>query len=232
MDSLALAPGTAHALMLAFMLAVIGLLLGLPRRLGEHGAALVARALAVFMLLQEAMDRVLHHTQQGDAWVEVLPFHLCGVSVVLVPVMLWTRNYALFELLYFWGLGGATVALLAPDVGTQFPDVLYVTYFTSHGLIIAGVIYAMVHFHFRPRAVSLLKATLGLFVYATAVIPLNLLLDTNYLYLCRKPASATPIDFMGPWPQYVGWMAMITIVVFMVLYAPWGMAARARSRSM
>lgn len=155
----------------------------------------------------------------------MLPFHLCGVSVVLVPVMLMTRSYALFEVLYFWGIGGATVAILTPDTGSYFPHTLYITYFTSHGLIVAGVLFAIIWYGYRPRFASLVKATLGLYVYAVAVIPLNLLLDTNYLYLCMKPAGATPMDFMGPWPWYVGILAILAGVVFVFLYLPWGIAA-------
>ncbi|WP_320178484.1 TIGR02206 family membrane protein [Roseovarius pacificus] len=209
------------------LVAVMGVaLVWLPRRWGNHGVTALAWGMALFMLGQELLDRVLHHTLMGDPWAEVLPFHLCGASVVLVPVLLLTRNYALFEVLYFWGIGGATAAILTPDTGSHFPNLLYITYFTSHGLIVIGVVFAMVYFGFRPRAASFMKATLGLFVYGVAVVPLNLLLDTNYLYLCRKPADATIIDFMGPWPGYVVWLAAVALAVFSMLYLPWAVQTR------
>ena len=37
----------------------------------------------------------------------LLPLHLCDVSLFLAPVVLLTGNRRLYELLYFWGLGGA-----------------------------------------------------------------------------------------------------------------------------
>lgn len=36
-----------------------------------------------------------------------LPLHLCGASIVLSAIMLINKNYTLFEINYFWGLGGA-----------------------------------------------------------------------------------------------------------------------------
>lgn len=69
-----------------------------------------------------------------------LPFHLCGLMVVLCPLMLVTRSYKLYELIYLIGMAGATQAILTPDLGAfGFPHYRYYQFFTSHGLIVLSL---------------------------------------------------------------------------------------------
>ena len=58
-----------------------------------------------------------------------LPLHLCGMSVTLGAFMLWFRSYRLYEVLYFWGIGGPLVALLTPDVEQAFPHPVFLLFF-------------------------------------------------------------------------------------------------------
>jgi len=53
-----------------------------------------------------------------DSPIEYLPFHLCSLNAMVLPVAVWTRNKPLNNLLIFWGLG----ALLALVVNTAQAD--------------------------------------------------------------------------------------------------------------
>lgn len=225
-------PGGAHGFMLAACMAMGLLVLAGPRLWPASGGVKpVAWGVALFMYAQEFLDRAGHHLILGERLAEVLPFHLCGMSVVLVPVLLVTRSRVLFEVLYYWGLGGAIAALLTPDTPVSFPHPLYITFFTSHALIVIGVVYAMVHYGLRPGPHSLWKAAGATYLYGLAVAPLNLLLDTNYLYLRHKPAGATLMDHLGPWPWYLVSLAVLVAGVFALLYLPWGVLAALRRGS-
>ena len=59
-------------------------------------------------------------------------------------------------------------------------------------------------------------------VWAVTAYVFNVIADTNYGYLNRKPPSASLIDVLGPWPWYV--FAEIVIVFFgwmLIMTLPW-----------
>ena len=69
-----------------------------------------------------------------------LPLQICTLSGVLCAVLVLTRSYRLFELLYFWGLAGAGNGLVTPDLLIYgFPHFRYWLFFSAHGAIIVAI---------------------------------------------------------------------------------------------
>ena len=111
-------------------------------------------------------------------------------------------------------------ALLTPDLLYGFPDLRYLLFFISHGLSLLAVVYAIYGLQFRPTLRSV-AVTLGfLAVYTLIIAGLNLLLDTNFLYLRQKPEGASVLDLFGPWPYYLIWMIGLAILLCLVCYLP------------
>jgi uncharacterized membrane protein YwaF len=59
---------------------------------------------------------------------------------------------------------------------------------------------------------------------------IDLVLGTNYMYLRRKPLAATPLDWMGPWPLYIGTGAAAALVMFFALALPFRREWRAANQ--
>lgn len=213
--------GTAHLATLA-VIAVLGtaFIVGTGTWTTPATARRIGRYLGVFIITQEVLDRAGHHYLNGEPFTHILPLHMCGVSVFLTALLLITPNRPVFHLMYFWGICGATVALLTPDIQFGFPHILYVTYFSSHGLIIVGVVYTMQSRRYRPTLRSLVAVIAFSFAYMAAVFPVNLLLQSNYLFLRYKPEAPSPMDFFGPWPWYILWLIVCGILAFCVAYSP------------
>lgn len=152
-----------------------------------------------------------------------LPLHLCGASMMLGALMLWFRSYRLYEVMYFWGTAGALAAILTPDLNRGFPHPLFVLFFLGHGLAFTSAMFATIVWDFRPRLASVPIALAATAAYAMLIIPVNIVLGSNYLYLRHKPNQPSVMDYLGPWPWYILGLAVIAAVLCVLFYLPFVM---------
>ncbi|RRR69124.1 MAG: TIGR02206 family membrane protein [Candidatus Viridilinea halotolerans] len=158
-----------------------------------------------------------------------LPLHLCTLAVILAAILLATRSYRLFELLYFWGFAGATQALLTPDLqanGYNFPHFVYLIFWTSHGIILWAVVFAIAAWRYRPTWRSFPRVALITNLIFIPVALVNWLTGGNYMFLARTPVYATLLDWLGPWPWYIVALQLLGFVVCVLVYLPWAIVDR------
>jgi hypothetical integral membrane protein (TIGR02206 family) len=163
-------------------------------------------------------------------WQNELPLHLCDLAAILTGIMLINRSYFLYELTYFWGLGGTLQAMITPSIDNGFPHIDFFYYFVGHGFIIIGVIYATVLFKYRPVLKSIWRAFVALVFYAALVAPINWILGTNYMYLFGKPKVQSLYDYLGPWPWYLLSLIPVAFFFFFLYYSPFWVADLVRKR--
>ncbi|MBM7571029.1 TIGR02206 family membrane protein [Aquibacillus albus] len=150
-----------------------------------------------------------------------LPLHLSSISLLLSSVLLITRSYRLFEFTYFVGLGSALQAMVTPDIQAYtFPHFRYVHFFISHGGIVIANMFMVFVEGFRPTFKSIFKAFLYLNVYALLIFMVNIIMNSNYMYIMKKPANPSIIDYLGPWPFYIIPLEVIALATFWLLYIP------------
>jgi hypothetical integral membrane protein (TIGR02206 family) len=221
--------GTPHLVTLVLIVAA-ALLLPLAVRLWRPSAARpVAHVLATLLLVQEGVQLLLE-TKRAGLSVELLPLQLCTMAVYLTAWMLISRAPRVYEVVYFWGLGGSTQALVTPDLAQGFPAPAFLLFFLGHGLVIVGVLYGAIVFRLRPYPASILRVIALTLAAAAAVFFVNLWLGTNFMYLMAKPPHPSLLDWFGPWPWY--WLGLIGVglITFLVLYMPFLIADRIRRR--
>jgi uncharacterized membrane protein YwaF len=63
-------------------------------------------------------------------------------------------------------------------------------------------------------------------VVSTAIV--DRLLDSNYGYLRAKPVQASLYDFLGPWPWYLLTLEGLSLILFVLCYAPFAILDRQR----
>ncbi len=155
-----------------------------------------------------------------------LPLQLTdAVSLVAILALLTSRHLPT-ELLYFWAFSASLQAVLTPDLGVSFPNVLYFTYFLYHvGSILAALFLVFGCRRYpRPRAMWwVFAATLGWAGIAGAA---DVITGGNYMYLAWKPTHNSLLTVMGPWPVYILAAAALGLVMFAVLELIAGAAAR------
>jgi len=187
---------------------------------------------AAFIALQQA-SIYIWYTIAGEWSVEVtLPLQLCDLSLFLSIFVLLTKRQLLFELLYYWGMGGATQAILTPSIGNYtFPHFVFYQYFVSHYVILLACIYMISIEKFRPSPRSVFRTFVITNLYALIIFPFNCLTGGNYLFLNRKPMGGTLIDALGPWPWYLLSLEATALLIFLLLYLPFAKGGSRQRKS-
>lgn len=149
-----------------------------------------------------------------------IPLELCDASLCLVIIALFTLKKSVFDLAYYGALGGATMALLTPNLWEYFPSFSTVQFFVDHGLIVAGALYLVWSRQARPRSGSVGRAMLALNIFAALVGTFDFIFKANYMYLRAKPPNASLLNLLGPWPSYILAAEVVAWLVFLLLYLP------------
>ena len=209
--------GPAHltALLLIFALAV-----AMRRVAPSEDVSTLAKALALLLLVLVIVKPVIFVSVYQLPVPRSLPLDLCRINEFLCVYLLLKRSYRVFEIAWFLAMAGSVSALLMPDLANDFPDPRFVMFLVSHGASVLAVLYAVFGYGFRPTLRSVRNVLIFLGIYTLCIVAVNLLLDTNYLFLREKPAGASVLDYFGPWPFYVFGMIGIAVVACLLLYLP------------
>jgi hypothetical integral membrane protein (TIGR02206 family) len=181
---------------------------------------LFSRTLAVLILAAYLVENVAIVVRGTWSLERSLPLHLTDVVTVIAALALWSPRPLLFELAYFWGLTASLQAVLTPDLDNAFPSLFFFTYFVTHcGAVVAAVFLAWGR-GLVPRRGAVRRVFLATVAFAVVAGLGDLLTGGNYMFLREKPEAASLLDLMGPWPWYILSGAVLAIVMFAVLDAP------------
>ncbi len=135
--------------------------------------------------------------------------------------MLLTKNYAIFELAYFLGIGGAIQAVITPESGIYgLPHFRAVQTLAGHGAIVLAGLYMTWVEGFRPTCGSFKKVFLWTNIYMVIMFFVNQAIGSNYLFVAYKPNFPTLLDLLAPWPWYILELEVIGLAVCLILYLP------------
>ena len=219
-----------HVAALVATAVVAALLVAGARRWGDAWAVPIGRGLAI-IILGGFLCEQLTYAFRGQWTAEVnLPLQLTDAVTLASVAALWRpESLLLVELVYFWALSASLQAVLTPDLGQSFPDLLFFTYFATHSgaLAAAGLLVFGRRRAPRPDAVPRVYAITVAFAGLAAIG--TLLTGGNYMFLRHKPAHGSLLDFMGPWPVYILAAALLGLLIFLAL-ANLARPASARSR--
>lgn len=161
-----------------------------------------------------------------------LPLQLCDVSVILGAPMLILASRRLYEIVYFSGLAGATIALLTPELWYDFPHFRFWNYFVIHAAIIYAPLYLSLAHGFRPTWRSLLIFMIFINIYGVFLLIVNAALDANYMFISQDTLNPTPVNALGPWPQRLIWMELATLIACTALAAPFALGRGGKAESL
>ena len=147
-----------------------------------------------------------------------LPIQLCGISSLICCVLPFIKNKdKLFQFVYYTGVIGGIMAILTPQMN-YFDGSLryYLNYYVSHSLIIVLPIFMFLHLDLKLPKFSWFKIWIHLNILMAIIMPINFLLDSNYMYVNAAPEVSNPL-VIGEWPYYLLiWEPLVMIIAYLI----------------
>lgn len=209
----------SHIAALAAMLSAMAAIAVWRGKLREEKAGRAFRiGLALVLIACEASLQV-SYIVQGEWGVSSLPFQLCSITLLLSAVMLLFDSKPLYPVVAFLGVLGALQAMITPNLAEPFPEFRYFHFFIAHiGILMAAAYLVAVH-RYRPTLKSAFGALLWLHVLAMPAAIANIASGTtNFMFLARKPATASLLDALAPWPWYLLQLELVAAAMCLLLY--------------
>ncbi|MDO5788111.1 MAG: TIGR02206 family membrane protein [Fusobacterium sp.] len=178
-----------------------------------------AKITAIVIFILKLAELSYRHLYNNEEIFELLPLHLCNITLIFVIIMMLSGSKSLFQLCFYWSVG-AIFAVATPDVKYSFPNFMTVSFFITHFYILFAVAYFYLYFSFRPAIWGYFTAFFTINIICLGVYFLNVHLGTNYLYVNRVPSFSSPLNYFGEWPYYIIVVELIYIILTYLLYLP------------
>lgn len=187
--------------------------------------------IAALLVIDELFKQVC--LQLGDNFkFDYLPLHLCSINILLITIHAIKPSKILDNFLYTVCIPGALAALLFPTwTKLPFENFMHIHSFTVHILLALYPIMLTAGTDIRP-AVRDIPKTLGfLGILAVGVYGINLLLDTNFMFLMRAPKGNPLYWFEKTFGEHLIGYPILIALVLLIMYIPIVLAARRKKHT-
>ena len=224
--------GTTHIVTIIAITLVSIFLPLIYKTKSEYQKSIMTKAIAFVIFCHVIISpyKDLYLLDNPYNWREVLPFHMCDLSEIFLIFFLLGGPSILYKCAFFWGLAGATMAIITPDI--EFLDLDYAFFMIGHGMIIIGIMYATVALNNRPYAKDIVTVSL---ITALILLPITYLINyilgepANFWYLMQKPAGASLMDAFPEPPYHLLVITPLAILMFFLVYLPYFVKDRVKS---
>ena len=213
---IAFSPAHLAALIVVFSVTALGVVLG-RKAISAVAKQRLRQSLGTLIVILI----VTHFTVLGTTFelrlIDLLPLHLCDFALLLAAYASFTGNRLAIEVLFFWACTGTLLAMVTPPLWLGFPHWIFFDYFLLHGVVLVTACTLVFGFRRYPVEYAWFRAFVATNIYAAVAGVVNLILKTNYLFLCRKPDLPTLLDYFGPWPVYILVCEVLALGLFALL---------------
>ena len=191
--------------------------------------SLISKVIAFIILSHVIISpyKDLYLLQNPYNWREILPIHMCDLSEIFLAAFLLGGPKILYKCAFFWGLAGASMAIITPDIPVI--DLDYAFFMIGHGMIIIAIMYSTISLGNRPYGKDVLTVSaITAFVLIPIVYLINLFLGepANYWYLMTEPAGASLMDAFPKPPLHLLITVPLGVAIFYLIYLPYGIKDR------
>ncbi len=205
-----------HFSWLAFFAVLCVLSILIYKKLSPENRNKMRICLAAIVLILETVKNTVAFAI-GDFGIGHLPFHLCGINVLLITFCIFKRSKTVECFLYYIGIPGAMLALLTPDwVRMPCLNFFHIHSFLIHMFLVLYPLVLVVSGDLKPDIKIMPKCILLLIGFAIPALILNLIFDTNFMFLM----NTADIAFLEMFKDIFGahqWAFPILLPIIMLI---------------
>ncbi len=218
--------GITHLLWLLAFAAIIALAIIIYRKLPLEKRNIMRTTLGMVVVAFETIKNIVA-AAIGDFGIGHLPFHLCGISILLIAFDIIKQTKTVRQFLYYIGIPGAMLALLFPN-WTVLPcmNFFHIHSFVIHALIVMYPMLLVTSGEVKPDIKTMPKCILLLVGMAIPIYFINLIFDTNFMFL-MSPDKGNPLELFEKLlgSHLWGFPILLPIVMF-IMYLPMLLASK------
>ena len=179
------------------------------------------RKTVAWLLIADELFKMAVLIAGGNYGVDYLPLHLCSINIFMIAVHAYKPSSAIGNFLYTVCIPGALAALLFPT-WTNLPITsgMHLHSFTVHILLFMYPIVLAVNGDIKPELKQLAKSLCLLVLMAIPIYGINLLLDTNFMFLMSADPGNPLYLFEQMWGSHLLGFPVIIAGVLLVMYGP------------
>ncbi len=73
--------------------------------MNKKGRVIFIRLISLLVFMVKVGELLYRYYYNGESYINLLPLHLCNLTLILALIVSFTQSTALFQPLYFWGIG-------------------------------------------------------------------------------------------------------------------------------
>lgn len=156
----------------------------------------------------------------GSYGLDDLPIGICSFSLFMSIYVMFTKNYKVYEIAYFWAIGGV-VSILFPDILYGPDRYRYYEYVIAHTSFFFMVMYMLFVWEYIPSWTSFKKSFMLLLgLVLVFIIPVNNIFNTNFMYLLEPGDTPFEIFWGYGYFLYLVGAIILAMIVMYLWYLP------------
>lgn len=180
------------------------------------------RKIIAALLVADELFKMAGLFMGGNYQLSYLPLHLCSINIFVIAYHSFKPNRLLDSILYTVCIPGALAALLFPS-WTKLPlaNFMHIHSFTVHILLALYPIVLTCGKDIRPKVQDIPKCVGILLITAVPIYLINLLLDTNFMFLMEADANNPLYIFKQLFGSHLWGFPIIIAGILIVMFTPW-----------
>lgn len=210
-----------HLVWLALFVAFAVYMSMLYRRSDTEKRAKIRKMMSWLIIGDEIFKMIMLAIGDRYMW-DYLPLHLCSINIFIIAYHARRPNKMLDNFLYAICIPGALAALLTPTWYTlPLFNFMHLHSFTVHILLVTYPVMLLASGEIVPDIKIVPKCILFVLIMAIPIYGINLLLDTNFMFLMFADPGNPLLLFEDIFGWHLIGVPIIESVVVFILYTPY-----------